>query len=67
MNIRDLMTSDVQTVTPTDTAQKAAGFMLSGNWRGQPLGVRNKLLWETAAKLYKVERPTRVWVPPVAA
>jgi predicted TIM-barrel fold metal-dependent hydrolase len=35
--------------------------------RGQPERVRNKLLWDNAAKLYKVERPNRVWVPPAAA
>ena len=34
--------------------------------RGQPQSVRDKLLWENAARLYKVERPSRPWVPPVS-
>ena len=37
MNIRDLMTSDVQTVSPTDTAQQAAGFMLSADTGSIPV------------------------------
>jgi predicted TIM-barrel fold metal-dependent hydrolase len=32
--------------------------------RGQPERVKNKLLWENAAKLYRVERPPHAWVPP---
>jgi CBS domain-containing protein len=37
MNIRDLMTSDVQTVSPTDTVQQAAGFMLSADTGSIPV------------------------------
>ena len=37
MNIRDLMTSDVQTVSPTDTAQQAASFMLSADTGSIPV------------------------------
>lgn len=37
MNIRDLMTTDVQTVAPTDTAQAAAGFMLSADTGSIPV------------------------------
>ena len=37
MNIRDLMTSDVQTVAPTDTAQQAASFMLSADTGSIPV------------------------------
>ncbi len=35
--------------------------------RGQPERIRKKLLWDNAAKLYKVERPPHVWVPPAGA
>jgi predicted TIM-barrel fold metal-dependent hydrolase len=34
--------------------------------RGQPEGVKRKLLWENAAKLYKVGAPDRAWTPPAA-
>ena len=37
MNIRDLMTSDVQTVSPGDTVQQAAGFMLSADTGSIPV------------------------------
>ncbi len=37
MNIRDLMTSDVQTVSPSDTVQQAAGFMLSADTGSIPV------------------------------
>ena len=37
MNIRDLMTSDVQTVSPGDTVQRAAGFMLSADTGSIPV------------------------------
>ena len=37
MNIRDLMTVDVQTVSPTDTAQQAASFMLSADTGSIPV------------------------------
>ena len=37
MNIRDLMTSDVQTVSPGDTVQQAAGFMLSAHTGSIPV------------------------------
>ena len=44
MNIRDLMTSDVQTVTPTDTAQAAAGFMLSADTGSIPVCDGDKIV-----------------------
>ena len=44
MNIRDLMTSDVQTVSPTDTAQKAAGFMLSADTGSIPVCDGDKIV-----------------------
>jgi len=34
--------------------------------RGQPERVKKKLLWENAAKLYKVSPPDRAWTPPAA-
>jgi CBS domain-containing protein len=37
MNIRDLMTSDIQTVSPRDTAQQAASFMLSADTGSIPV------------------------------
>ena len=37
MNIRDLMTSDLQTVSPGDTVQQAAGFMLSADTGSIPV------------------------------
>lgn len=37
MNIRELMTSDVQTVAPTDSIQQAAGFMLSADTGSIPV------------------------------
>ena len=44
MNIRDLMTSDVQTVSPTDTAQQAAGFMLSADTGSIPVCEGDKIV-----------------------
>lgn len=44
MNIRDLMTSDVQTVSPNDTAQKAAGFMLSADTGSIPVCDGDKIV-----------------------
>ena len=44
MNIRDLMTSDVQTVSPTDTAQQAASFMLSADTGSIPVCDGDKLV-----------------------
>lgn len=44
MNIRDLMTSDVQTVSPTDTAQQAAGFMLSADTGSIPVCDGDKIV-----------------------
>ena len=44
MNNRDLMTSDVQTVTPTDTAQAAAGFMLSADTGSIPVCDGDKIV-----------------------
>ncbi|MEO7814531.1 MAG: CBS domain-containing protein, partial [Sphingomicrobium sp.] len=44
MNIRDLMTSDVQTVSPTDTARKAAGFMLSADTGSIPVCDGDKIV-----------------------
>ncbi|MCY7270574.1 MAG: CBS domain-containing protein [Sphingomonas bacterium] len=44
MNIRDLMTSDVQTVAPTDTAQAAAGFMLSADTGSIPVCDGDKIV-----------------------
>jgi uncharacterized protein len=35
--------------------------------RGKPERVKRKLLWDNAAKLYKVGPPDRAWVPPVGA
>jgi uncharacterized protein len=32
--------------------------------RGLPEGVQKKLLWDNAARLYKVDKPDRVWAPP---
>jgi CBS domain-containing protein len=37
MNIRDLMTSDVQTVAPGDSIQQAASFMLSADTGSIPV------------------------------
>ncbi len=37
MNIRDLMTSDVKTVAPSDSVQQAAGFMLSADTGSIPV------------------------------
>ena len=44
MNIRDLMTSDVQTVSPTDTAQQAASFMLSADTGSIPVCDGDKIV-----------------------
>ena len=44
MNIRDLMTSDVQTVAPTDTAQRAAAFMLSADTGSIPVCEGDKIV-----------------------
>ena len=44
MNIRDLMTSDVQTVAPTDTAQQAASFMLSADTGSIPVCENDKVI-----------------------
>ena len=37
MNIRDLMTSDIKTVAPSDTVQQAASFMLSADTGSIPV------------------------------
>ena len=44
MNIRDLMTSDVQTVSPTDTARQAASFMLSADTGSIPVCEGDKIV-----------------------
>jgi CBS domain-containing protein len=44
MNIRDLMTSDVQTVSPGDSAQQAASFMLSADTGSIPVCEDNKVI-----------------------
>jgi hypothetical protein len=35
--------------------------------KGQPERIKNKLLWGNAAKLYRVEKPPHLWVPPAKA
>ena len=50
MNIRDLMTSDVQTVSPTDTAQKAAGVMLSAAPGSLPVCAGDRIVGLTPAR-----------------
>lgn len=44
MNIRDLMTSDVKTVSPDATAQEAAGFMLSADTGSIPVCDGDKVI-----------------------
>jgi MFS family permease len=44
MNIRDLMTSDVQTVAPGDSVQQAASFMLSADTGSIPVMLAAMLL-----------------------
>ncbi|MEO8618382.1 MAG: CBS domain-containing protein [Sphingomicrobium sp.] len=44
MNIRDLMTSDVQTVSPGDSVQQAAGFMLSADTGSIPVCENDKVV-----------------------
>ncbi len=44
MNIRELMTSDVQTVAPTDTVQQAASFMLSADTGSIPVCDGDKIV-----------------------
>lgn len=43
-DIRDLMTSDVCTVSPTDTAQQAASFMLSADTGSIPVCENDKVI-----------------------
>ena len=44
MNIRDLMTSDVQSVTPDDSVQQAASFMLSADTGSIPVCENDKVI-----------------------
>jgi CBS domain-containing protein len=44
MNIRDLMTSDVQTVAPGDSVQQAASFMLSADTGSIPVCDGDKVI-----------------------
>jgi CBS domain-containing protein len=44
MNIRDLMTSDVQTVAPGDRVQQAASFMLSADTGSIPVCDGDKVI-----------------------
>ena len=44
MNIRDLMTTDVQTVAPDDSVQQAAGFMLSADTGSIPVCDGDKVI-----------------------
>jgi CBS domain-containing protein len=44
MNIRDLMTRDVQTVAPTDSIQQAASFMLSADTGSIPVCQDDKVI-----------------------
>jgi len=44
MNIRDLMTSDVKTVAPSDSVQQAASFMLSADTGSIPVCEEGKVV-----------------------
>ena len=44
MNIRDLMTKDVQTVAPGDSVQQAASFMLSADTGSIPVCENDKVV-----------------------
>lgn len=44
MNIRELMTADIQTVSPTDSVQQAAGFMLSADTGSIPVCENDKVV-----------------------
>ncbi len=44
MNIRDLMTTDIQKVSPTDTVQQAASFMLSADTGSIPVCEDNRVV-----------------------
>ncbi len=44
MNIRELMTADIQTVSPTDSVQQAAGFMLSADTGSIPVCENEKIV-----------------------
>lgn len=44
MNIRELMTADIQTVSPTDSVQQAAGFMLSADTGSIPVCENEKVV-----------------------